>query len=78
MVARQAMRLVLPGLFVGLGAAFLLMPLIGAPAFDFVVPHDPLVFGAATLVVCIVVTAASAIPALRASRIDPVVALRTE
>jgi ABC-type antimicrobial peptide transport system permease subunit len=39
---------------------------------------DPLVFVAVAVVLAIVALAASAIPALRAIRVDPSIALRTE
>jgi ABC-type antimicrobial peptide transport system permease subunit len=39
---------------------------------------DPLVYLAAATVVAVIGVAAAAIPAIRASRIDPVVALRAE
>ena len=77
-VIRQAAVLVVPGLVLGLGLAFLLMPMIGAPAFDFVTPRDPVVFAIATLVITVVATVAVAIPALRASRVDPMLALRAD
>jgi ABC-type lipoprotein release transport system permease subunit len=41
-------------------------------------PHDPLVFGGAVVVILLVAAAASLIPATRATRVDPVVALRNE
>jgi ABC-type lipoprotein release transport system permease subunit len=41
-------------------------------------PNDPLTFGAAAAVLIIVAFAASCIPARRAMRVDPVVALRHE
>ena len=40
--------------------------------------HDPLVFAAVAAVLVLAATAASAIPAFRAARVDPSVALRTE
>jgi predicted permease len=41
-------------------------------------PHDPVVFATATLVLLAAAAAASWIPALRAARVDPQVALRAE
>ena len=41
-------------------------------------PVDPYTFGAVGLLLMLVATAASLVPALRASRIDPSVALRSE
>ena len=78
LVLRQAAALVLPGLALGVLAAALLTPLIGSPAFDFVSPGDPFVFIMATLVAAISSLVAAALPARRASHVDPVVALRAE
>jgi ABC-type antimicrobial peptide transport system permease subunit len=43
-----------------------------------VAPHDPVAFGGATLVLMTMGCAASIIPATRASRIDPITALKYE
>jgi len=78
MVVRQAAAMLVPGLGFGLGLASLLTPLIGSPAFDFVVPHDPIVFAAAALVIVTAGLIASAVPALRAVRTDATIAVRAE
>jgi hypothetical protein len=41
-------------------------------------PHDPLTFAAAALVLSLTAGGASLLPALRAARVDPMVALRQE
>jgi predicted permease len=78
MVFRQAAVFIVPGLALGLGLAVLLTPLLGAPAFDFVAPADPLVMSLAAGTMAIVAFAAASAPAIRASRINPTTALRTQ
>jgi ABC-type antimicrobial peptide transport system permease subunit len=77
MVIRQGMMLVLCGLAIGLPAAFAATRLLRSLLFD-VAPHDPLSFVAATVVLCAVALVACAAPALRASRVDPIRALRID
>jgi ABC-type antimicrobial peptide transport system permease subunit len=78
MVLWQAAGLLLPGLALGVALAALLTPLLGSPAFDFVSPYDPLVMTLAPLLTAGVAMLAAALPAIRASRIDPTMALRAD
>jgi putative ABC transport system permease protein len=77
MVIRQGMTLVVFGLVIGLPAAFAATRLLRSLLFD-VAPHDPISFAAATAILCGVALAACAAPAWRASRINPINALRID
>ncbi len=71
----QGVLLAAAGLAVGLGGALTLARLVQSFLYG-VAPTDPLVFGAVALVLIVTAAAASLIPALRASRVDPAVTLR--
>jgi putative ABC transport system permease protein len=77
MVIRQGMTLVLLGLAIGLPAAFAAARLLRSLLFE-TAPYDPLSFAAAAAVLGAVALAACATPALRASRVSPVTALRID
>ena len=81
MIARQTLTLVLVGIAAGLPIAWILARLtssqISSMLFD-VTPADPLTIAAATGVLIIVAMGAGWLPARRAARIDPIVALRSE
>ena len=77
MVIRQGMTLVVAGLAIGLPAAFAATRLLRTLLFD-TAPHDAISFGAATAILCLVALAACAVPALRASRVNPMTALRID
>ena len=77
MVISQGMRLALVGLVVGLAASFGLARLMTTFLYE-VQPTDPLVFVAVPMVLAVVAFVAVWLPAMRASRIDPMVALRYE
>ena len=77
MVVRQGMTVVLGGVVIGLSAALGLTRLMASLLFE-VKPTDPLTFVAVNLLFALAALFASWIPARRAARVDPLVALRSE
>ena len=77
LILRQGFRLVLVGLGVGIAASFGAGILIANQLYD-VSRTDPIVMGGVVLVLSSVALLASWLPAHRASRVNPVVALRSE
>ena len=77
MVLRETLLLVVIGLVIGLAAALSSMRLIEALLFG-LQPTDPLTLSLATLLLLVVAALAGSIPARRAARVDPMVALRHE
>ncbi len=76
-VLRGAMRMAGAGIAVGAVAAFAVTRVMKELLFG-VSASDPLTFGAVALVLAALTLLASYIPALRATKVDPIVALRCE
>jgi putative ABC transport system permease protein len=77
LVVGYGMRLVVVGMVAGLAGAFALTRLMASLLFG-VSATDPVAFGAVAVALAAVALAACYIPARRATRVDPVTALRHE
>ena len=77
MVVAQGMRLAIVGVVIGLASAFGLAQLIRTLLFG-VTTRDPLVFAGVPILLTVVAFLAVWLPAKRASKVDPIVALRYE
>jgi predicted permease len=77
LVLSQGSSMALLGIAIGVLLALGLTRLISAQLYG-VTPHDPLTFLIAGFVLAVVALAASYIPARRATKVDPMVALRYE
>jgi putative ABC transport system permease protein len=77
LILRGGLQLVALGVVLGLGGAFALTRIMQAMLFG-VTAHDPFVFGSIAGLLLAVATAACLLPALRATKVDPLTALRAE
>jgi len=77
MIFRQGVLVVVPGTIAGVLAAFAIARLAGGFLVG-VTPTDPLTYAGVVLMLAMVALAASYIPARRATKVDPMVALRYE
>jgi ABC-type antimicrobial peptide transport system permease subunit len=76
MVLRRAALYVGTGLVVGLGIALGMSMIVKSFLFN-VAPTEPVVYIAIAVLLIAVALVAALVPALRASRVDPIVALRS-
>src|SRR5262245_59401300 len=77
LVLRETLWWVALGLTLGLGAALVALRWLESLLFG-LKPHDPLTIGLAVLVLLAVAAVAGYLPARRAARVDPLIALRHE
>lgn len=77
LVVGQGLRLAFAGLALGLLVAFLSMRLLASLLFGVSV-HDPITFAGVPLILTFAAVLACYIPARRASKVDPIIALRYE
>ncbi len=76
-VLLHGMKLAAFGLLLGLGGAWIAARLMANLLYE-VAPGDPLVLAAMTLALALVALLSSWLPARRATKVDPMVALRAE
>ena len=77
LILRSGLRLVTLGLLLGLGVAVGVGRLMASLLYQ-VQPLDPFVYGGVAVLFAAVATVACLVPALRAARIDPLVAMRAD
>jgi len=77
LVVGRGMALMFAGIVLGLAASLVLSRFLESLLFE-VGAHDPLTFVLVPIILTVVALVACYVPALRASRVDPIVALRYE
>jgi len=77
MILRQGAQMALVGVMIGVACAFALTRLMTNLLFG-VTAHDPITYAAVAALLFVVALLACYIPARRAMRVDPIVALRYE
>jgi putative ABC transport system permease protein len=77
LILRQGLRLVVVGLVLGLAAALSLTHLLAKMLYE-ITPTDPITFGVVSILLLMVGLLACLIPAQRATKVEPLEALRYE
>jgi predicted permease len=77
LVVGDGLRTVVIGIVLGIGLALAAGKLVASLLYG-ISPRDPLIIGVAAALLAVIGLAACVIPALRAARVDPVAALRTD
>jgi putative ABC transport system permease protein len=77
LIARQSLPIAVIGIACGIGGAAALARLLRGLLYQ-IDPADPITFGAVAALVLVVATIAALVPARRAMRVDPMIALRHE
>jgi len=77
LIVASGLRLVAVGVALGLAGAFILSRVLRTLLFG-VTAHDPLVFAGNAALLVAIAAAACLVPALRATRVNPIIALRAE
>jgi ABC-type antimicrobial peptide transport system permease subunit len=77
LILRQGILLTLGGLVLGIAGALALTRFLSGLLFE-VKPSDPVIYAAVSILLAVVAIAACLIPARRATKVDPLVALRYE
>jgi putative ABC transport system permease protein len=76
-VVSRGLILTLIGLLIGIAGAYAATTLLESYLYELDV-HDPTTFGLATAVLLLAALLAATLPARRAARVDPMIALRAE
>jgi ABC-type antimicrobial peptide transport system permease subunit len=77
LVLRQGITIAAVGIAVGVGGALALSRITQSLLYD-VTPSDPATFGLVAGVIALVATAACLVPMRRATRVDPLTAMRAD
>jgi putative ABC transport system permease protein len=77
MTIKQGLKLVSAGMMLGLAAAFLMTRVLASLLFG-ISATDPVTFIGISLVLFAVAIVASYVPALRATKVDPIIAVRAQ